>query len=105
MRHTPPHRLPSRSPRAARGGFTLIQLLVTIGIIVVLVGLALQVPVALVAWVLARRLLRLVAENRPQRSLRSQLEFVVLAAGLDHVAATALPSPLSRGPPVPIPSR
>jgi hypothetical protein len=72
---------------------------------VFLAGLALQVPVALVAWVLARRLLRVVAEDRPQPSLRPQLEFAVCTRELGHVTATALPSPLSRGPPVPIPSR
>ena len=72
---------------------------------VFLVGLALEVPVALVAWVLARRLLRVIAENRPQPSLRPQLEDAVRPRELGHVAAAALPSPLSRGPPVPIRSR
>lgn len=72
---------------------------------VFLVGLALEVPVALVAWVLARRLLRVLAENRPQPSLRPQLEDAVRPRELGHVAAAALPSPLSRGPPVPIRSR
>jgi hypothetical protein len=80
-----------------------VPLLVTTPVF--LVGLALQVPVALVAWVLARRLLRVVAENRPQPSLRPQLEFAVCTRELGHVTATALPSSLSRGPPVPIPSR
>jgi hypothetical protein len=66
---------------------------------VFLVGLVLQVPVALVAWVLARRLLAVVAEQGPRLSLRARLEFAVRARELGHVAATALPSPLSRGPP------
>lgn len=72
---------------------------------VFLVGLALQIPVALVAWALARRLLAVVAEERPRPSLRPRLEFDVLPARPDHVAATALLCPLSRGPPVPVPSR
>jgi hypothetical protein len=72
---------------------------------VFLVGLALQLPVALVAWLLARRLLAVVAEVAPRLSLRPLLEFALHPRGLDHVAVTALPSPLSRGPPVPIPSR
>ena len=72
---------------------------------VFLAGLALQIPVALVAWVLARRLLTVVAENRPQPSLRPRLEFAVHPREVGHVAATALPSPLSRGPPVSVPSR
>jgi hypothetical protein len=66
---------------------------------VFLVGLALQIPVALVAWALARRLLAVVAEGRLQMSLRPQLEFAVRSRELGHVAATALPSPQSRGPP------
>ena len=70
-----------------------------------LVGLALQVPFALVAWALARRLLAVVAEDRSRQSLRPRLEFDVPPARLDNVAAIALPSPLSRGPPVPVPSR
>lgn len=72
---------------------------------VFLVGLALQIPVALVAWALARRLLAVVAEERPRLPLRSRLEFDVLPARLDHVAASSLPSPLSRGPPIPVSSR
>jgi hypothetical protein len=80
-----------------------VPLLVTTPVF--LVGLALQIPVALVAWALARRLLAVVAEERPQLSLLAQLEFALPPRVLDHVAATALPCPLSRGPPVPIPSR
>ncbi len=66
---------------------------------VFLVGLALQVPVALVAWALARRLLAVVTEQRRRLSLRSRIEFAILAVRLDHVAASSLPRPLSRGPP------
>jgi hypothetical protein len=72
---------------------------------VFLVGLALQIPVALVAWALARRLLAVVAEGRLQMSLRPQLEFAVRSRELGHLAATALPSPQSRSPPVLLTSR
>ena len=72
---------------------------------VFLVGLVLQIPVALVAWALARRLLAVVAQGRPQMSIRPQLEFAVRSHELGHVAATALPGTLSRGPPVLLPSR
>jgi hypothetical protein len=72
---------------------------------VFLVGLALQAPFALVAWALARRLLAVVSEEGPELALRPQLEFALRPRKLDHLAATSLPSPLSRGPPVPVPSR
>jgi hypothetical protein len=87
--------------RIAHGGG--VPVLVTTPVF--LVGLALQLPVALVAWLLARRLLAVVAQEAPRLSLRPLLEFAFHPRGLDHVAVTALPSPLSRGPPVPIPSR
>jgi len=72
---------------------------------VFLVGLVLQIPVALVAWALARRLLAVVAEERPRVGLRPRLEFDVLPATLGHVGATALPRQLSRGPPARVLSR
>ena len=66
---------------------------------VFLVGLALQLPVALVAWLLARRLLGAVERADPRLPLRSRIEFLLLPVDLDHVAAIALPSRHSRGPP------
>lgn len=72
---------------------------------VFLVGLALQLPVALVAWALARRLLAVVAEPRPTLPLRPRLEYDLRSVEHAHVATIARPSPLSRGPPVPVTSR
>ena len=72
---------------------------------VFLVGLALQLPVALVAWLLARRLLGAVERTGLCISLRSRLEFVCLPVEFDDVAAIALPSRQSRGPPVAVRSR
>ena len=72
---------------------------------VFLVGLALQLPVALVAWFLARRLLAVVERAQARPSLRSRLVFMLLPVELDHVAAMALPSPQSRGPPVSVEPR
>jgi len=80
-----------------------VPILVTTSVF--LVGLTLQIPVALVAWALARRLLAVVTEERPRVALRPRLESDVLPAALDQVAATALARPLSRGPPVRVPSR
>jgi hypothetical protein len=70
-----------------------------------LVGLALQVPVALVAWGLARWLLRAVGEQRRPARLRPRLEFRFVDFCQDHVAALGLPSPSSRAPPTPLLSR
>lgn len=67
---------------------------------VFLVGLTLQLPVALVAWFLARRLLAAAERAQAHPSLRSRLVFMLLPVELDHVAAIALPSPHSRGPPI-----
>lgn len=72
---------------------------------VFLVGLALQLPVALVAWLLARRLLGAVERADPRLSLRSRIELLLLPVDLDHVAAVALPSRHSRGPPVSVRTR
>jgi hypothetical protein len=70
-----------------------------------LVGLALQVPVALVAWSLARWLLRAVGEQRTPARLRSRLEFRLVDLSQEHVAALGLPSRSSRAPPAPLLSR
>jgi hypothetical protein len=72
---------------------------------VFLVGLSLQLPVALVAWALARRLLAVVAEDDVQPPLRSRLELDVRSSELDDVAAIAFARPLSRGPPAPVLAR
>jgi hypothetical protein len=72
---------------------------------VFLVGLALQIPVALVAWALARRLLAVVAEDDSHVRLRPRLELDVCTVELDQLAAIALPTPLSRGPPARVTSR
>ena len=67
-----------------------------------LAGLALQVPVALGAWALARWLLRVVPDERPTVGLRSRLQFDVLVLTRDHVAAIPLPGASSRAPPAPL---
>ena len=72
---------------------------------VFLVGLVLQLPVALVAWFLARRLLAVVERAGADLSLRSRLEFMLLPVELGHVAPIVLPSPQSRGPPVSVEPR
>jgi hypothetical protein len=87
--------------RIAHGGE--VPILVTTPVF--LVGLAVQVPVALVAWALARHLLAVVAESRPTLRLRPRLEFHLPPLERDHVATIALPRPLSRGPPIPVTSR
>ena len=66
---------------------------------VFLIGLALQIPVALLAWALAHRLLMVVAEAKARPPLRARLEFELVRFDLDHVAAAAPRTPLSRGPP------
>jgi hypothetical protein len=70
-----------------------------------LVGLVLQVPVALVAWGLARWILRAMGEPRTPARLRSRLEFRLVDFSQDHVAALGLPSRSSRAPPTPLLSR
>jgi hypothetical protein len=72
---------------------------------VFLVGLALQIPVALIAWVLARRLLDVSSADAARPSLRPRLEFLLASVELGHVAAIPRPTPLSRGPPLPVPAR
>lgn len=72
---------------------------------VFLVGVSLQLPVALVAWALARRLLAVVAEDDVEPALRSRLELAVRSSELDDVAASAFRRPLSRGPPASVLSR
>ena len=67
-----------------------------------LAGLALQVPVALGAWALARWLLRVVHDERPTVGLRSRLQFDVLVLASDHVAPIPLPGASSRAPPAPL---
>ena len=69
---------------------------------VFLVGLALQIPVALGAWALASRLLRALRDERPAIRLRSRLQFDALVLTSDHVAPIALPSASSRAPPAPL---
>jgi hypothetical protein len=67
-----------------------------------LVGLVLQLPVALVAWGLARWLLRAVGEQRTPTRLRSRLQLGLVHLPQDHLAAVALPRAASRGPPAPL---
>jgi hypothetical protein len=67
---------------------------------VFLLGLALQLPVALAAWALARRLLRLLAVASPRRMLLpAYLLAVVAPAGAPH-AARSFVAAHARGPPV-----
>ena len=70
-----------------------------------LVGLVLQVPVALVAWGLARWILRAVREQHRPARLRSRLEFRLVDFSQDHAAALGAPSRSSRAPPAPLLSR
>jgi hypothetical protein len=70
-----------------------------------LVGLALQLPVALLAWALARWLLRAVSERPRPVARRSRLQFQLLARPLDHVATLPHPTASSRAPPAPLLSR
>jgi hypothetical protein len=70
-----------------------------------LVGLALQIPVALVAWGLARWLLGAVGERRGRAPLRSRVELPIVDLSREHVAAPGLPRRSSRAPPVPLLSR
>ena len=64
-----------------------------------LVGLALQVPAALLAWVIARWVLRVPPEHAACPTLQSRLEFRLVLPRPHHVATVALPSASSRGPP------
>jgi hypothetical protein len=70
-----------------------------------LVGLVLQIPVALLAWVVASWLLRAATAAPKRVAVRSRIERTVSGLRLDHVAAIALPSTFSRGPPNPLLSR
>ncbi len=70
-----------------------------------LVGLALQIPVALLAWAIARWLLRAVHERPTPATVRSRLELRLFDPPLDHVATIRHPSASSRGPPAPLLSR
>jgi hypothetical protein len=72
---------------------------------VFLVGLALQIPVALLAWASARRLLAAVADEPAQTALAARLEFPLQPAAIACAAFVVLPRPLSRGPPAPVPAR
>ena len=68
---------------------------------VFLVGLLLQLPVALVVWALARRLLRALAPARgPSRRLPRHL-LAVVPAPARPVRALAVAAPRGRGPPRP----
>jgi hypothetical protein len=70
-----------------------------------LVGLVLQVPVALVAWGLARWILHAVGERRRPARLRVRLEFLLVDLSQDRVAPLGAPSRSSRAPPTPLLSR
>jgi len=70
-----------------------------------LVGLVLQVPVALVAWGLARWILHAVGERRGPARLRVRLEFLLVDLSQDRVAPLGAPSRSSRAPPTPLLSR
>jgi hypothetical protein len=71
---------------------------------VFLVGLVLQVPVAVLSWRLARGLLAVV-EERTRAALLPRLEFPVVVLDARHVAVLARPASASRGPPLPALSR
>jgi hypothetical protein len=87
--------------RIAHGGG--VPILVTTPVF--LVGLAFQIPFALLAWVAARRLLAAVEADATRVAIRSRLALDVPLTELQHLASIPLPSSLSRGPPVPITSR
>ena len=70
-----------------------------------LLGLALQVPVALLAWVLARWLLDVVQEAGSQRTLRPRFELGLGALPRARVGRTESPILHGRGPPTPLLSR
>jgi hypothetical protein len=86
--------------RALHGGGVPVLVLTPVFV----VGLLLQVPVALLAWLVARRLLA-VAVERIRVALRPRLDFPLVRLRGRHVAALARPTSLSRGPPLPAPSR
>ena len=67
-----------------------------------LAGLALQIPVALVAWALARWLLRAVGEECAPARFRSRVEFPLIDVSEHHVAALGPPNRSSRAPPAPL---
>lgn len=87
--------------RIAHGGG--VPILVTTPVF--LVGVAFQIPFALLAGAVARRLLAAVEADAPRVAVRSRLSLDVPLPELRHVASIPLPSPLSRGPPARIPSR
>jgi hypothetical protein len=68
-----------------------------------LVGLALQIPVGVLAWLLARWLLGSVCPCE-RVSARPQLAFLIRATPIHDVAAFEVPARCSRGPPTPLPS-
>jgi hypothetical protein len=70
-----------------------------------ILGLALQVPVAMLAWVLARWLLDVVQETGWQRTLRPRFDLGLVASPLAAVGRTEIPIPHGRGPPTPLLSR
>lgn len=80
-----------------------VPMLLTTGVF--LAGLALQVPVALVTWVIARRVLTIVAGDPPRVSLRPRLEFPLGLADIARAVVLASVRPPSRGPPVSASSR
>jgi hypothetical protein len=70
-----------------------------------LVGLALQIPVACVAWMLARWMLRAVREHPRPVGLRSRLQLPLRVQLRGHVATPRPADAPSRGPPAPLLSR
>jgi hypothetical protein len=64
------------------------------------VGLLLQVPVALAAWPLARWLLAVASDAPPPRlALRPRFDVPLVAAPASALASAELPAALGRGPP------
>ena len=64
------------------------------------IGLLLQVPVALGAWVLARWLLRVADDVVPLRlALRPRFDLPLVAAPAAALGSAEPPAPLGRGPP------
>jgi hypothetical protein len=80
-----------------------VPMLVTTPVFVV--GLALQIPVALLAWAVAHRLLAAVGGEPARTALTARLEFPLQAAAIVDAVDVVPPRPLSRGPPIPVPAR
>ena len=70
------------------------------------VGLFLQIPVALVAWVVARWLLAAAGDAAPlRRTLRPQFDLPLVAVPAAALGSTKPPSARGRGPPLLLRSR